>query len=440
MQGSGQMGEQVDEQITRQADKGAVQDEQASEQGFRAYAHILRTREAYLFDFATLIMRLYMPMITLGVVSMFTLAGYSALFAGSVSSTVAASLFLISPRISKLIDERGQSSVVPWAAGIAMAGLAFVLVIVYFELPLPLCYVCAVLMGLSPSPQALARTRWLFLIETGKLGKTPPAVRTVFSYEGVLDDVAFMFGPAVCIALAAAITPVAGMLFGGCCYALGAFLLMLNRATEPDERWRLASAAEGGQAASGSKTVLSLFPSVRVLFVLMLLMGATFGIFDTTTVALTEALGRPTAASACLMAAAVVSISAGFVFGAMKFKATAAKLLLVTAVLFSVGYGSMVVIEDVPALFWVSVIAAATYAPFFISTNNMCEQCVSKQRITEALTWVNAGYACGSAIGPTLGGFFVDYFGASVGFDAGAVFSFAIIPVILLGYKVLARK
>ena len=408
------------------------------EQGFRAYASILRTREAYAFDFATLLMRLYMPMITIGVVSMLTLAGYSALFAGSISSTVAAALFLIAPRISKLIDERGQSSVVPWAAAIAMGALFFMLVVVHFGLPSWLCYVCAALMGFSPQPQALARTRWLFLIETGKLGKKPPLVRTVFSYEGVLDDVAFMFGPAISIALASSVTPVAGMLFGGCCYTLGAILLMGNRKTEPDERWRVANSASDGKA-KGERTVLALFPSVRVLFVLMLLMGATFGVFDTTTVAFTESLGKPSAASVCLVASAIVSIAAGFVFGGLKFKASAARLLLVAASLFGAGYGLMLFIGGIPSLFWVSVVAALFYAPFFISTNNMCEQCVPKHRITESLTWVNAGFSCGSAIGPTLAGFFIDFFGATAGFDAGAVFSFAIIPVALLGYRVLRK-
>ncbi|MBQ9955391.1 MAG: MFS transporter [Eggerthellaceae bacterium] len=406
-------------------------------QGFRAYASIIRTKEAYAFDFATLLMRLYMPMITLGVVSMITLAGHSALFAGTVSSTVAAALFLISPRVSKRIDERGQSAVVPGAAALAMGGLFAMLAIIHFGLPNVLCYPCAVLMGFSPSPQALARTRWLFLIETGRLGQNPPAVRTVFSYEGVVDDVAFMIGPALCIGLGAAIVPVAGMLFGGCCYVAGTVMLMGSRSTEPDERWRLANV--GQERAKGERTVLGLYPSVRVLFVLMLLMGATFGIFDTTTVALTEELGVPLAASVCLVAAAVVSISAGFVFGGMRFKATPAKLLLVTAILFAVGYGIMFFIDGVFGLFMVSVLGAFTYAPFFISTNNVCERCVPKSRITEALTWIGAGFSCGSAIGPTMAGFFVDFFGASAGFDAGAVFSFAIIPVALLGYRLIRK-
>lgn len=413
-------------------------DDVPADQGFRSYASIIKTKEAYAFDFATLLMRLFMPMITIGVVSMLTLAGYSALFAGSISSTVAAALFFISPRISKLIDERGQSAVVPWATAIAMGALFAMLAIVHFGLPQWLCYICAALMGFLPSPQALARTRWLFLIETGKLGQNPPSVRTVFSYEGVIDDVAFMFGPALCIGLAAAITPIAGMLFGGVAYVLGALLLMRSKGSEPDERWRKANAGEA--RAKGEKSVLALFPSVRVLFVLMLLMGATFGIFDTTTVAITEALGKPTAASACLVFAAIVSVAAGFVFGGMKFKMSAAKLLVVTAVLFGVGYGLMVIIDGIPALFFVSVVAAFTYAPFFISTNNMCEQCVTKDRITEALTWIGAGFSCGSAIGPTLAGFFIDYLGASAGFDAGAVFSFAIVPIALLGYRFLSKR
>ena len=443
------------EETQQIADSAQPDRSPSDEQGFRAYAHILRTKEAYLFDFGTLLMRIYMPMITLGVVSMLTLAGYSALFAGSVSSTVAAALFIIAPRVSKRIDERGQSAVVPLAAAIAMCALFCMLAIVQLELPQWLCYPCAVLMGFSPQPQALARTRWLFLIETGRLGKNPPAVRTVFSYEGVIDDVAFMFGPALCIALAAAFFPAAGMLLGGVCYSLGAFLLLRSKSTEPDERWRAANTegADGGDAgadmgastgtnatsAQRTRSAIVLYPPVRVLFVLILLMGATFGIFDTTTVAFTEMLGKPTAASVCLMVAGALSVVTGFVFGGIRFKMNAAKLLVVTAAFFAVCYGIMVFIEDIPALFIVSVVGAFAYAPFFISANNMCEQCVPKQRITESLTWVSAGFSCGSAIGPTLAGFFIDTFGATTGFDAGAAFSFAIIPVALFTYSLMKR-
>lgn len=429
-----------EESLTQPADQPAEtpeEQEEPEEQGFKAYSKIIRTKEAYSFDLSTLLMRFYLPMITLGVVSMITLAGHSALFAGSVSSTVAAALLFISPRISKLIDERGQSAVVPWAASIAMVGLFTMLVIIHFGLPNVLCYPCAILMGFAPSPQALARTRWLFLIETGKLGQNPPPVRSVFSFEGILDDVAFMIGPALCISLGASLFPVAGMLVGGVSYSVGAILLMLCRKSEPDERWRVANLANSPDKKQ--RSVLASYSSVRMLFLLMMLMGGTFAVFDTTTVAFTEGLGKPTAASYCLIASAIISIAAGFAFGGIKFKMTPAKLLAVTASMFGVLYGTMLFIETIPALFIVSVIGAFSYAPFFISTNNMCERCVPKSRITEALTWVSAGFSCGSAIGPTLAGFFVDTFGATAGFDAGAVFSFAILPVALVAYRIIKR-
>lgn len=401
------------------------------------YAAILRTKEAYLFDLGTLLMRLYMPMLTLGSVAMLTLMGYSALFSGSVSSVVAASLFLISPRVSKLVDERGQSAVVPWAASISFAGVAAMIAVVQLGLPSWLCYVAGFLMGFGPSPQALARARWLFLIETGRLGDKPPAVRTVFSYEGVIDDIAFMFGPTMCIAIAAALFPTAGLLVGGAIYVAGVVMLLASKNTEPSEQW----IAQNRQAAAAvrEKSAIVCYPSIRALFALMLFMGATFGVFDTITVVLTEDLGHPEAASVCMMAASAVSIVSGLVFGGMHFKMGPARLLLATAILFALGYGTMMLIDSIPALLAVSVVGGVTYAPFFISATNMCERAVPKHRITESLSWVSAGFSCGLALGPTLAGFISDTFGPLVGFDAGAVFSLAIIPLALATQRVVRK-
>ena len=147
------------------------------------YRSILRVRAAYPFDIGAFLMRFYVYMTNIGIITMLTLEGYSFLLAGLVSSTVALAMFLVSPRISKLIDERGQSKVVPFAAVVTLAGLAIMLALVNFRGPEWALFIAAVLMGCVPSPQALARARWTYLIRTGKLGDGAPELRTMFSYR-----------------------------------------------------------------------------------------------------------------------------------------------------------------------------------------------------------------------------------------------------------------
>ena len=199
----------------------------------KAYLAILRVKPALVFDAGCLLMRLYAYMMNIGTVAMLTMAGYSFLDAGLTSSIIAIATFLIAPRISKRIDERGQSRVVPLASGIALAGLAGLLGLVFVHAPTWSFFICAVFMGFLPNPQALARARWTYLIHSGRLGDDAPSLQAMFSYEGVVDDIGFMFGPAASIALATAIAPLVGMLAGGVVYAVGVVILLLARSTEP---------------------------------------------------------------------------------------------------------------------------------------------------------------------------------------------------------------
>lgn len=97
--------------------------------------------------------------------------------------------------------------------------------------------------GVLPKPPGHGPRRWTYLIRSGRLGEAAPDLRTMFSYESVLDDMAFIFSPSISIALAAAIAPVAGMVCGGVAFAVGVVLLCTAKSTEPHPGWSQAGAA-----------------------------------------------------------------------------------------------------------------------------------------------------------------------------------------------------
>ena len=96
----------------------------ASSFNLNAYGAMFRVKAAYSFEVGGLLVRMYAFMRTIGTVSMLTLSGYSYFMAGLVASVVAFALFLISPRVSKKIDERGQGAIVVPATCIALSGCA----------------------------------------------------------------------------------------------------------------------------------------------------------------------------------------------------------------------------------------------------------------------------------------------------------------------------
>ncbi|HIT45999.1 MAG TPA: MFS transporter [Candidatus Aphodovivens excrementavium] len=435
------------------------------------YKAIVRVREARLFDIGCFLMRFLPYMNTIGTVTMLTLSGFSFFVAGLVSSTIALATFIVSPRVSKLIDTYGQSRVVPWAALANLVGLCLMVAVVALEGAVPLLFVAAVLMGCTPNPPALARARWTYLIRSGKLGNAAPVMRTMFSYEGVLDDVGFMFSPSLSVALASAIAPFAGMVFGGAAFALGTVLLLLSRNTEPRPGWsevvaegveegaeegvgaaRTRKGVDGNPAenpadnsAAGEdflhrKSVFRTTAVVRVMFFMMLFVGAFYGVFDTATVSFAEEMGDPTFASIVLMASAITSMLMGFVFGMIRLRMPQYRQLVLFAVIIGLAYGTMMFIDSPMMLFVVGTLAGLAYAPFLIVINATCERSVSGDRLTEAITWINAGITCGMAFGPTAGGVIIDTFGAARSFDFGALLALAIPVTALVCFRIIKRN
>lgn len=231
--------------------------------------------------------------------------------------------------------------------------------------------------------------------------------------------------------------PTAGLLFGGICFAVGATMLSLSRSTEPELGWD-TSVQSSGRAQS--KSIFLLSPTVRTLFLFMLLVGGFYGVFNVANVALAEELGDPSIASIILVASAIASMVMGIAFGAVHLRAPQYLQVVVTGVLLGSFYSLLVFADSPLTVFLTSTAGALFYAPFFISCNAACERSVPGNRLTEAITWLSAGNTCGTALGPTLGGIVVDTMGVAASFDAAAAFALAVAVAALASCRILKRN
>ena len=167
---------------------------------------------------------------------------------------------------------------------------------------------------------------------------------------------------------------------------------------------------------------------MRVLFVIYAFAGSFLGLFDTATVSLSEDLNSPDFAGAVLMASGAVSMTAGFLFGMVRLRAPLPKQLVVAACAVGLSFGTMFLIDSAPTLMAVALLGACTYAPLLI---------VPDARLTEAITWLNAGYTCGAAFGPTVAGALIDTFGTMASFKVGTLLCLGMPLPAILCYRVV---
>lgn len=400
--------------------------------GKGTYGAILRTKAAYRFDIGALFMRLFAYTTTIGTITMLTLGGASAFEASSVSSLIAICMFFVAPRVSRAIDARGQSAIVPKATAIAMVGLALMLGVTHFGGPFWLNYLAAPLISFLPNAQALCRARWTYLITSGKLGADAPPLKTAYAYENILEDIAFMAGPAAVIAVSAATFPVAGMLIGTIIYVVGAALMLSSTDTEPEPK---PVASDKGKVGS----VLRSSPVMRVLFAIMVLFGAVYGSFDTAIITYAESIDFAMLASIVFAVESVFSVVMSFAFGLVRLSSPLRRQVVIFSVAFGVMYGLLVFVESPTSLLIFACLAALSYAPCYITMNLAAERAVESEHLTEALSWIASGMSIGMVIGPVSGGAVVDACGALAGFNLTAAFGLCIVVLAIACIPVLRK-
>lgn len=260
------------------------------------------------FTAAGLLGRMPLSMMGIGVVTMISqLTGRYGL-AGALSATIALSAAVLGPQISRLVDQYGQRRVLRPATLFALAASAGLLFAAHHRWPDWVLYVCSAGIGCVPSLGAMTRARWAALY------RGTPHLHTAYSFESVVDEVCFIFGPIISIGLSTAWFPEAGPLLAACFLAVGVFWLTAQRATEPAPHPR--EHHDQGRSALRS-------PGLRVLVATFVATGAIFGAVDVVTVAFAEEQGHKAAASVVLAVYAAGSCAAGIVFGLLRFTGAA---------------------------------------------------------------------------------------------------------------------
>ncbi|CDG22357.1 putative Transporter [Xenorhabdus poinarii G6] len=385
------------------------------------YRELFKPSGTVGFSFAGFVARMPLPMTGIGIITMLSQLSGSYGLAGAVSATFVFTYALLTPQVSRLVDIYGQYRVLPIAATISVLGTLSLLVCTHWNYPIWTFFLCAILAGFMPSMSAMVRARWT-AIYRGR-----PQLQTAYSLETVFDEISFIAGPPISVGLSIAVFPQAGPLAAAILLALGVYLFVMFRHTEPP-----VNAHNATLETKGSVIRIS---GVWVLALLLVFMGIIVGTVDIVSVAFAEQVGRPAAASIVLSVYAIGSCLAGLIFGALKLKTPLHKLLLIGGLATALTTLPFLMANSISSLSLAVFIAGLFFAPTMILSMALVEKMVPERKLTEGLTWLLSGLNTGVALGAATAGQFVDIYGPRGGFTVSLMAGLGIVLATLYGFS-----
>ncbi|MGB6212930.1 MFS transporter [Pseudomonas mandelii] len=385
------------------------------------YRELLTTPGVMGLVIASSIARLPQAMIGIGIITMLVQQTGLYWLAGSVAGTFTLANALIGPQVSKLVDQRGQSRVLPLVTTFSIGMLLALIVAVSIRAPTPLLFILAALAGTMPSMPAMIRARWTQLFR----GK--PQLHTAFSLDTVLTELAFIIGPPLAIGLSVSFFAEAGPLVAVLLLVIGVSAFLLQKQTEP-------KVVVGTRKSTGSTLLI---PGVRTIVLALLAMGVIGGSIDVAVVAFANAQDWPASASFILAAYALGSMIAGLTFGALRVSLSIEKQFFVGVLITAVTAVLPIFSPDVYILSGMLFVAGMSFAPTMVVVMNLGTIIVPPSRITEGLTWMTTGISIGVALGGVLAGLVIDAYGARAGFGVAIGAGLVMVVIVLLGLRTL---
>ncbi|MDT0456891.1 MFS transporter [Streptomyces sp. DSM 41527] len=352
--------------------------------------------------------------------------------AGLVGGALAAGQTVGGPLLGRLADRYGQRTVVLaacWFDALAVAALVAAALARAGALPLALT---GLLAGAGvPQIGPLARTRLVALAHRARADDR--LIHAALSFEGTLDEMSFVLGPAlvglsatvahpaVALALAALLLAVCGSAFA---------LHPTAVAVRPAAVARHAADARARPARA--RPPRARMPrAVHGLRASMALQGVIFGACQAGITALTERLHQPAQAGLVYAAMGVMSAVAGLSLALVPARITlptrrraAAAALLVLSV-------PLLFVRSLGALYPVVVVLGVAIAPHLITVFGLTERLVPVGRLAESMAFLTSAVVGGQALSLAASGRLAEAHGPFAAFAVAAGAAAAILALAL---------
>jgi predicted MFS family arabinose efflux permease len=375
----------------------------------------------------SILARLPQGMLTIGLVVHTQHVTGSFAAAGVVTGAYALAVGIGGPLLGRLVDRRGQTSVLLVSASVA-AALLVVIALLPTGTPLALLAALATGVGLATPPVgACLRTQLPTLLSD------PSTLRAAYALEATVVELTWIFGPPLVLGIGALWSTGAALAVGG----LDLLAATAAFAAQPGSRsWR-PEPTDRRVRGSSLRT-----PAMRTLVIVLIAVGVLLGAVEVAVTATAKALDSTTAAAPLLALWGGGSFAGGLLATRHGGGArTAAGLALVLGAL-TVGHLALIAAGgSVLALGAVLLLAGATIAPTEGTLYAMVDNAAPAGTITEAFAWLATATAVGNAIGAASAGALVDRVGPTAAFAlAGGAGTLAVITTTLRRRSLAPRQ
>jgi len=341
------------------------------------------------FVVASLLARLPLSMLQLGVVLLVRGEGHSYAIAGAAVACYTIALATAQPMLGRLVDRIGQRRVlIPLALAFPTAVVAVVIGAVA-GLPAATLLPLAVIMGATlPPVEPCVRAAW------PSLAPTPALRATAYAMEATLRELVFIGGPLVVALVATLISPAAAMLLTAAIGLGGTLAFVATRAVRA---WH-PHPHEGRRSRLGALVA----PGVRTVIVASIAMGVAFGTIAVAMPAFGEDHGSRSDGGLAMATFAAGSLIGGLITGALPHAVRPARRYVVSLTLFAIGLVPLILAWSIPAMIVATLIGGLAIAPTFATAYGLVDDLAPPSTVTEAFAWMSTsltgGYGLGTAV------------------------------------------
>lgn len=373
--------------------------------GLSGYAALPRTA-GWGYLAATALGRLPMSMVPLAVLTLATSATGSLTIGGFAAAAAALGEAVGAPVSGALADRFGQRPVLLTGVAVNLAVLcAFTLGA--GAAPDAATIALAAMAGLTlPQVGALSRARWLAM--------APDEVQTAFAFEGVVDEIVYIFGPALVGILAVSFGPQVAMLLAAALIGVFVTQFAVHRThrlvPRRGRRTRGEDAAQPGLRPPHQVAVMLL------AFVGMVATGTFFGAAQTGLTAFAAEAGIPDAGALLYAVMAVGSAATTLSMVLVPERVGPWTRWWIAATGMLAGTVLMLTATTVPAVVLAGLVAGAFQGPLLLTIFGVAGSVTEQGRGGVMMTLTASGVVVGLAVGAAVAGPLAQAHGSVGGF------------------------